>query len=301
MKWATILYLAPAVSAIVNPNQQVFQDLAIETKDRSTGFLDNVKSGFDEYVVELQDKVSVAKSKAQSILDDAVHAFSVASKSMTGDVFDTNSWLEEDLDALYDAEELGMFNNDDSIMVEEEQFEEPPHHGPPEHGPPGHGHHPHPPHKRPHRDPHHPKHSHLTIYQLIAESKYTTKLAELLEDHPDIVKTLNSTKANHTIFVPIDAAFDKIPKDHPKPSKEQIESLLAYHVAPGLYPAFRVLTSHTIPTLLKSDELAEKPVAQSLTPRVGLRGLTINFYSRIVGANLVSSNKNDLPCLPTNV
>jgi hypothetical protein len=35
------------------------------------------------------------------------------------------------------------------------------------------------------------------VYEMIASSKYTTKFAKLLGDYPDLVKKLNSTKANY--------------------------------------------------------------------------------------------------------
>ena len=74
----------------------------------------------------------------------------------------------------------------------------PPHHGPPHHGPPEHG--------RPGKGPHHPPHHHkpnMTVYQLIAGSKYTTKLAKLISEYDDLVEALNSTKANYTVFAPV--------------------------------------------------------------------------------------------------
>ena len=110
---------------------------------------------------------------------------------------------------------------------------------------------------RPHHgdDPHHEPNQ--TVYQLIAGSKYTTKLAELINEFPDLVKALNGTKANFTIFAPTDAAFAKIPEDEPKPSKEVLKKILSYHVSDSFYPAGRVLVTHTIPTLLVGDELAE--------------------------------------------
>ena len=40
----------------------------------------------------------------------------------------------------------------------------------------------------------------MTVYELIAKSKYTTKLAALINDYPDIVDILNGTEANYTIF-----------------------------------------------------------------------------------------------------
>ena len=124
-----------------------------------------------------------------------------------------------------------------------------------------------------------------TVYQLIAKSKYTTKLAKLIDEFPDLVESLNSTKANFTVFAPTDCAFSKIPKHAPKPSKEQLHTLLTYHVSPDFYPAGRVLVTKTIPTLLKSELLGGEQ--QRLAINIGLRGLTVNFYARIIAINIV--------------
>ncbi|KAJ8610656.1 hypothetical protein MRB53_038435 [Persea americana] len=165
-----------------------------------------------------------------------------------------------------------------------------PHGRPPHHGPP-------PPHRGPphHKKPHHgrPHHNHTvtkTVYELIAGSKYTTKLAKLISEFPDLVEALNGTAANFTVFAPTDKAFEKIPKHHPKPSKEQLKALLSYHVSPDFYPAGRILVTRTIPSLLKSAELADPALPQRLTTNIGLRGLTINFYSKVVAANIFGTN-----------
>jgi len=82
------------------------------------------------------------------------------------------SWLRTEGDDFYDS------------------FDDP-HHGPP--------HHDHPPH---HGGPAHPpQHGepNQTVYQLISESKYTTKLVKLINKYDDLVETLNSTKANYTV------------------------------------------------------------------------------------------------------
>ncbi|KAI1203486.1 FAS1 domain-containing protein [Nemania serpens] len=128
----------------------------------------------------------------------------------------------------------------------------------------------------------------LTVYQAIQTSNYTKKFAALVNDFPDIVALLNSTETNVTVFVPIDKAFEKIPEHGHKPPKEIIEKILEYHVLPGLYPAGRVLASHTLPTALKSPALGGRP--QRLRVSVGLFGLKINFYSKVVGANLFAKN-----------
>jgi len=127
----------------------------------------------------------------------------------------------------------------------------------------------------------------VSVYELIAESKYTTKLAALINEYPDLVQLLNGTTANFTVFAPTNSAFEKIPEHAPKPSKDEIKQILFYHISTELYPAGRVLLSHTIPTYLVGDGIGGE--AQRLGIEIGLRGLTVNFYSRIVAIDIVSS------------
>lgn len=208
----------------------------------------------------------------QNVLDAAIGKASETLKHAGNDAYhkihkagcDVDSWLEGAID--------------DSIV----DIEEDPHRP---HRPP---HPPHPPHHgKPHHPPHHGK-PNLTIYELISKSKYTTKLAKLIDEYDDLVETLNSTKANYTIFAPTDAAFEKIPDHGKKPSKEFIKNVLLYHVSDDFYPAGRVLHSYTIPTLYEPSEgLGHK---QRLTVRVTLKGPAINFYSHLVAVNIFATN-----------
>ena len=125
----------------------------------------------------------------------------------------------------------------------------------------------------------------MTVYQLISESKYTTKLAALINEYDDLVQLLNGTAANYTLFAPIDSAFEKVPDDAPKPSKELLKKVLTYHVSSDYYPAGRVLVTHTVPTLLEGELLGGEQ--QRLSTNIGLRGLTVNFYSRIIAVDIV--------------
>ena len=128
------------------------------------------------------------------------------------------------------------------------------------------------------------------MYQLISESKYTEKLSKLINKYPDLVETLNSTKANYTVFAPTDKAFAKIPKHAPEPSEVELKQLLSYHIVDGFYPAGRVLFTHTAPTLLKIDNLSDKQEQQRVAFKIGLNGLTVNFYSRIIAVNIFGTN-----------
>ncbi|UKZ75742.1 hypothetical protein TrVFT333_003435 [Trichoderma virens FT-333] len=131
---------------------------------------------------------------------------------------------------------------------------------------------------------HHDEDSSFTIYELISKSKFTTKFAKLVDDHPSVVDLLNSTSANYTLFVPVDKAFEDIPDDHTKPSKEFIENALLYHIAKGEYPARKILHSYTLPTAYDEELLGGEP--QRLRSSVGLGGVKLNFYSKVIAADI---------------
>ncbi|KAH7561862.1 hypothetical protein BM1_02966 [Bipolaris maydis] len=202
---------------------------------------------------------TVLDDALSKVKDEAQHAY-----SKFHDIgYDLEAWLEDE-------------DFDDSVI----DLDHPrgPHHGKP--------HHP-PHHDKPHHPPHHEK-PNRTVYELINESKYTTKLAELINQFDDVVELLNGTAANYTIFAPTDAAFEKIPKHHPQPSKEFLKEVLLYHVTDSFYPAGRVLHSFTIPTLYTTSKNLGH--AQRLTPRVTFKGPTINYYSRLVAVNIFGTN-----------
>jgi uncharacterized surface protein with fasciclin (FAS1) repeats len=253
MRIQQLLSVLPLASALVITEESVYEKLEkFQTSGREL-FDQTQRSG--QQLVEytrnhLDDALNKASETYKQVSDDAYHRVHEAG-------CDVDSWLEGSL------------------------LEEDPHH-PPHRGRPHH-----PPNKgKPHRpsDPHKPN---LTIYELISTSKYTTKLAKLINEYDDLIEILNGTKANYTIFAPTDAAFEKIPKHGKKPSKEFIKDVLLYHVSDDFYPGGRVLHSYTIPSLYKPEKLGH---TQRLTVRVTLRGPTINWYSRIVAANIFATN-----------
>lgn len=249
MRFSNIVPLLPLASALVITDASVFQDLEESGKQ--------------------------VIGNAQSVLDNAFHKVKDNAKDLYSKIHhagcDVESWLEG---AQFDDAEVDFEEHPDHPH-------HPPHDGPPHHGKPHHGkpHHPH--------DPHHDA-PNRTVYELINESKYTTKLAKLINEYDDLVKTLNSTKANYTIFAPTDEAFEKIPDHGHKPSKEVLKDILLYHVVDDFYPAGRVLHSYTIPTLYTPKKNLGH--AQRLTVRVTLKGPAINFYSRLVAVNIFGTN-----------
>lgn len=259
----TLLPLAAVSTAFVVPDEQLTNQIVLQSKKDSQTFLDRLRGNAEEVWSGVEDSLKDAVAFSENAIDNAINAGKDAKSTfechMSMTKFDVQGWLESET-PLSTMDDVDIFD--------------------------GHHDHPHKPHK-PHK-PHEPHHDHKpnqTVYELIASSKYTTKLAKLVNEYPDLVEILNGTAANYTVFAPTDAAFEKLPKHH-KPSKELIKKVLAYHVSPAFYPAGRVLVTHTIPTTLGEDALGGEP--QRLRIGLGLsKGLNVNFYSRIIAINIV--------------
>ncbi|KAL1605270.1 hypothetical protein SLS60_004817 [Paraconiothyrium brasiliense] len=257
MKFSQVLPLLPLASAFVITETDVFQNIEKAGRD----VVDQTQSAFKKTQHVLDDAFAKAAKSVMLVGDKAYHKI-----HETG--CDVESWLEGSSFEEYYGEDL-----DHPGRPHHPPHDKPPHHGPPHRG-------------RPHHPPHHEK-PNQTVYELISKSKYTTKLAKLIDEFPDLVDKLNSTKANYTVFAPTDEAFERIPKHGKKPSKEILEKVLLYHISDDFYPAGRVLHSYTIPTLLEPDNLGHK---QRLTVRVTLKGPTINFYSKLIAVNIFGTN-----------
>ncbi|KAL2069315.1 hypothetical protein VTL71DRAFT_15653 [Oculimacula yallundae] len=273
MKFATtLLPLAALSTAFVIPDEELTRQIVIEGKNEPQSFLDRISGNIDNVWAGVEETFKDSVAFGENAIDNAINAASeVTSKAKSTFEchtsmmkFDAQAWIDS---AVSTVEDIDIFDH--------------PHHKPPHHDDPHHGKPPH--HKHPHHAPN------KTVYELIASSKYTTKLAKLIDEYPDLVKTLNGTAANYTVFAPTDAAFEKLPKGHKKPSKELIKKVLSYHVSPDFYPAGRVLVTHTIPTALGEDSLGGNP--QRLRIGLGLlKGLNVNFYSRVVAINIFGTN-----------
>lgn len=190
MKFSSVLPFVAAGSALVLPSEQVnLQEIAIEKNHRGGNtwydeaistkdeLLSSFKKHYDEVTETSKDTFNEIAEQSKNTLDAAFAKVDDLSNKVQHSAFDAESWLESELQSFDEA-------LDD------------PHHGPPHDGPH------HPPHDGPphHGGPHHPPHHgppNHTVYELIASSKYTTKLAKLINDYPDLVKKLNSTKANY--------------------------------------------------------------------------------------------------------
>ncbi|KAJ8067386.1 hypothetical protein OCU04_004737 [Sclerotinia nivalis] len=270
MKFSTTLLPLAAVStAFVIPDEQITNQIIIESQTSSKTWLDRISETKDNVFSHAEKSFKDAVAFSGNALDNAIDSLSEAGEKAQNVIechhsmskFDISGWLDSAISAV---EDIDIFDH--------------PHEKPPHHGKPHHPKNPHHGHEKPNK----------TVYELIASSKYTTKLAKLINEYPDIVDALNGTKANYTVFAPTDKAFEKIPDHHKKPSRELIKAVLEYHVSPDFYPAGRVLVSHTIPTTLDESRLGDEP--QRLRVGLGLKGLAVNFYSRVVAVNIFGTN-----------
>lgn len=245
----TFLSLAAALSvAFIIPDQEVMSQIAIEGSSKASVF-EKIPTK-DQVIKELKSAVEKIAEASKNAIDQAIELAADSrelGQKIGAEWFDAEAWLAPEYN-INDHDHRGPRHG--------------PHFGPPHHG-----------HGKPN----------LTVYQLISRSEYTTKLASIIDEFPDIVALLNGTNTNYTVFAPIDRAFEHIPKDA---SKEDIKKFLLYHVSPDFYPAGRVLVSHTIPTAYNEEALGNQP--QRLSLNIGLKGLTVNFYSRIIAIDIVS-------------
>lgn len=258
----TILPFVALSTAFVIPDNEIVEQLALQSSKPQSlvkKLQDNAKTVWSGVEETLTDAVAFSENALDNALHAGWKAKGIFECQMSMTKFDMPGWLDTEFET-----------------PEDDDFDHP-HHRPH-----------HPPHHPPHHDPHKKHKPNQTVYELIAGSKYTTKLAELINRYPDLVEALNGTAANFTVFAPTDKAFAKLPKHH-KPSKELIKKVLSYHVSPDFYPAGRVLVTHTIPTLLKEESLGGEP--QRLRVGLGLaKGLNINFYSRVIAINIFGTN-----------
>lgn len=268
MKGALLLPLAVTAAAFIIPEESVAAQLQIEPKDGLDVWEQLSESA--EHLWSAADRTfSDVVQKSHNALDEALAAASETGKKAKESI---RSWTSMPSQSWFDS----------AVATDAIDFLEgtEDHHRDHDHDHCGRGHHGH--------------HGHdgckpnMTVYQLIKKSKYTTKLAKLIDEEADLVAALNSTAANYTVFAPTDHAFEKIPEHGKKPSPELIKKTLLYHVSPDYYPAGRVLISHTIPTLLKEKTLGDYP--QRIRFGLGLKGLELNFYSRIIAVNVFATN-----------
>lgn len=139
----------------------------------------------------------------------------------------------------------------------------------------------------------HGSHTDSTLFEIITNSKYTTKLAELIKQDNDLVHLLKDPKANLTIFAPEDEAFDRLPNKDPKDvPKDLLRRVLMYHIADGTHDSQDLIYHNTLITKLHEDDLG-KGMHQRVRIGFGSHGPAVNYYSKLTMVDVVC---NYVPC-----
>ena len=163
--------LLPLTSAFVIHDADVFKNIEKSGRrvmEKGQGVFEDV----GKYDHEAHKKGQAVFEEGKNALDDALEKAMGGVESTSEDVYkkihktgcDVESWLEEstfDEDAFVD-----ILSGDHP-----HDHPRPPKDGPPHRRPPPHG------------KPPHDKKPNLTVYELIAKSKYTTKLAKLINEY----------------------------------------------------------------------------------------------------------------------
>lgn len=178
MKLIQILPLAVFSTAFVIPDEQVMNQVAIESDRAPDSFLEKIPSK-DKAMKQFEDSFTKLIDTSKNAFDDVIEYATEAKEEVSDKAYETayhvSSWLDSATDRV---QELG----EDRIPFSECDED---HHG-------GKG--------RKGRKGHHGhgKKPNLTVYELISESKYTTKLAALINEYEDVVELLNGTAANYS-------------------------------------------------------------------------------------------------------
>ena len=149
--------------------------VAIESSRSPESFLEKIPSK-DEVTKHFEDSFTKLIETSKNAFDDAIDYAREIKEEVSDEAYETayhvSSWLDSATDRVQElGEDVAPFSEDDEG-----------HHG----GKGRKGHHGHC--KKPNK----------TIYELISQSKYTTKLAALINEYEDVVELLNGTATNYS-------------------------------------------------------------------------------------------------------
>ena len=174
MKLINVLPFAAFSFALVIPDERVMSQIAIESDQTPESFIEKIPSK-DQAVNQFQDSFTKLLDTSKNFFDNTVEQVTETKEEVTDQAYETayhvSSWLDS---ATSKVEELGEdlvpFSEDDNKDHKGRKG----HHG-------------------------HCKKPNLTVYELISKSKYTTKLAALINEYEDVVELLNGTAANYSM------------------------------------------------------------------------------------------------------
>ena len=182
MKITYIVPLAAISTAFVIPDEQVMSQVAIESERAPKSSLEKIPSQ-DEAIKQFQNSFNKLLHSSKIVFNDALeHATEIKDES-SDQAYETayhvSSWLDSAADRAPGLGEdvLSFFeNSQDSQESGKGRKGRNGHHG-------------------------HCKKPNMTVYELISTSKYTTKLAALINEYEDVVELLNGTAANYSASI----------------------------------------------------------------------------------------------------
>ena len=170
MKLLTVLPFAALSTAFIIPDEKVMSQVAIESDRAQESLLEKIPSK-DQAVKQFEDSFTKLIDTSKNAFDNAIDHATETKEEVTDKAYHTahhvSSWLDSAADRVQQVGE-------DVLSFAEDDHEHHGHHG-------------------------HCKKPNLTVYELISKSKYTTKLAALINEYEDVVELLNGTAANYSM------------------------------------------------------------------------------------------------------
>ena len=178
MKLIQLLPFASLSIAFVIPDERLMSQVAFESDRSPEPFLEKIPSK-DDAVRQFQNSFDKLLDTSKDAFDHAIEHVIETKEEVSDQAYETayqvSAWLDS---AANKVEEVG----EELVPLSEDDHE---HHGGKDHkGRKGHH--------------GHCKKPNLTVYELISKSKYTTKLAALINEYEDVVELLNGTAANYS-------------------------------------------------------------------------------------------------------
>lgn len=177
MKLSYILPFVATGTALVVPAEQVLRKVDIEENHRDADWYQKLVSTKDELLSTTKEQLADYYDEAEDMAKDAWSNIREYSNNAIDDAFD---YASDAADTINDKASHAASGFESWIESEVDDV----YHAVDESV------------NRPHHKPN------QTVFQLIAGSKYTTKLAKLISEFDDLVEALNSTNANFTVFAP---------------------------------------------------------------------------------------------------
>ncbi|OBR08438.1 Fasciclin domain family protein [Colletotrichum higginsianum IMI 349063] len=120
----------------------------------------------------------------------------------------------------------------------------------------------------------------MSVIDIIRQSDRATYFSKLLESYDKLRRMLEDGSREFTVFVPTDEAFRAL-EGFERSGGALLGEMLEYHVVEGRHTADGLRGAGTLATVLEEYDLGGR--RQRLRIGVGLLGLEVNLYGRVVG------------------